>query len=341
MHIAIVYNARPENLDRHNPQFEQTIEGDEWKTIAAIGDAFISLNHTVSYLPIDATIYHRLEAVKENINLIFNFAEGIRGADREAQIPMLAEILGIPYTGPGPLASALILNKARAKEIWLAHGLSTASYQVIDSPTFSLSKHLHFPLIVKPNNEGSGIGIKHNSIVHTQSELKIAVNNILSLYRQSALVEIYLPGREFTVGLIGNGDDLLTLPIIEINFAALPQGAPPIDSFEAKFVYGATGEAPMHETEFCPAPITKALEKKIVQLAKAAYITIGCRDFGRIDLRLDAQGFPHLLEINHPPGLMSDPEESSFFTIAARTAGYNFSALMGQILSSAITRLNL
>jgi len=341
MRIAIVYNARPENLDRHDPQFEQTIEGDEWKTIYAIGDAFSSLGHTASYFPIDATIYHRLEAAKENIDLIFNFAEGIRGADREAQIPMLAEILGIPYTGPGPLASALILNKSKAKEIWLAHGLSTASYQVVDSPTFSLSKHLHFPLIVKPNNEGSGIGIKHNSIVHTPSELKIAVNNILSLYRQSALVETYLPGREFTVGLIGNGDDLLTLPIIEINFAALPQGAPAIDSFEAKFVYGATGAAPMHETEFCPAPVTKPLGKKIIQLAKDAYTTIGCCDFGRVDIRLDAKGAPHVLEINHPPGLMSDPEESSFFTIAGRAAGYDFPTLMGKIINSARKRLNL
>jgi D-alanine-D-alanine ligase len=341
MRIALVYNLRPVGLDRHDPRLEAVIEGDEWKTIEAIGNAFIANHHEVSYYPIDSDIYTRLKNDKSKIDLLFNNSEGVSpGPSREAHIPMLCEILGIPYTGPDPLSAGLILNKSRAKEIWRSHGIATAQSELFTDPQDNLDPKLHFPLIVKPNGEGSGMGIKNSSIVHNHQELKFALSDLFTTYSGGALVEEYLSGREFTIGLIGNGDKLLTLPIIEINFDAFPPGAPKIDTFAAKFVYGATGEAPMHETEFCPAKVTPQLAKELNQAAVAAYQTIGCRDFGRVDLRLNAKGVVHVMEINHPPGLMSDPEESSFFTIAGRVAGYTFSQLIGKILDSAITRLH-
>lgn len=344
MNIAIVYNPRPNLYDRLDPELEQHIEGDEWKTIEAIGDAITSNNHTVSYLPVDDDLYNNLKKQKDNIDLIFNLSEGISGvADREAHLPMLAELLDIPHTGPGPLTAALILNKYRAKQIWRASGVKTAESFLVTSPTDSLTlpKSLAYPLLVKPNSDGSGIGIHETSIVKNIKELKNAVSHILSHYHQSALIESYLPGREFTVAIVGNTPNLTVLPIIEINFAGLPKGAPAIDSYEAKFVYGATGMVPMHETEFCPAPLTPKLKKEIEDLSIAAYTAIGCLDFGRLDIRLDDQGHPHVLEINHPPGLMSDPNESSFFTISARTHGWDFPTLIGRILDAAITRLKL
>lgn len=342
MHIGLVYNLRPENLERTDPKLEQFIEGDEWKTIKNIGNAIIGCGHTLTYLPIDSTIYHRLEKAKGEIDLLFNDSEGVSaGADREAHIPMICEILGIPYTGPSPLSAALILNKTRAKEIWQSHGIKTASWQIFSTGKESLSKNLNFPLLVKPNGEGSGIGIKSNSLVNNLGELGKAVNHVVTSYHQPALVEEYLAGREFTVSIVGNGKDLVVLPIIEINFASFPEGAPAIDTYEAKFVYGATGEVPMHDTEFCPAPLTKSLEKEIINLAKSAYLAIGCRDFGRLDIRLDSSGKPHVLEINHPPGLMSDPNESSFFTIAARVYGWDFTKTIGEILHTASSRLGL
>jgi D-alanine-D-alanine ligase len=161
------------------------------------------------------------------------------------------------------------------------------------------------------------------------------------VYRQKALVEEYLPGREFTIGLISNGEDIITLPIIEINFDAFPKGTPKVDTYEAKFIYGATGMSPMHETEFCPANVTKSLERELNNAAIRAYQTIGCQDFGRVDLRLDSKGKVCVIEINHPPGMMSDREESSFFTIAARTLGWSFEVLIGHILDAAITRLKI
>lgn len=342
MRIALVYNARPEGYDRHDPSLEKYIEGDEWRTIEAIGKAIASHNHAVTYFKIDDQIYEHLKSAKSSIDLIFNLSEGIGGgADREAQIPMLCEIIGIPYTGPGPLSAALILNKSRAKEIWRSCGVTTADSQLFTSPTTALKNSLTYPLIVKPSNEGSGIGIKSNSIVKNDQALRSAVTSIIKKYRQPALVETYLPGREFTVALIGNGDNLISLPIIEINFAGFPEGAPPIDSYEAKFIYGATGMVEMHSTEFCPAVVTPKLEKEINHLAKSAYQTIGCRDYGRVDIRLDAKNVPHVLEINHPPGMMSDEFESSFFVIAARAAGMTFSQTIGKILNSALMRLHL
>lgn len=342
MNIALVYNARPEEYDRNDPRLEKHIEGDEWKTIEAVGQAIESHHHSVSYFKVDDLIYETLKSQKSKIDLIFNLAEGVSGgADREAQLPMIAEILGIPHTGPTPLSAALILDKSRAKEIWRANGVRTADSQLFTSPSTKLAKSLSYPLIVKPSNEGSGIGIKSNSIVKTEAELRAAVKHIFEEYRQGALVETYLPGREFTVALIGNGEDVKTLPIVEINFAAFPADAPPIDSYEAKFVYGVTGQSEMLETEFCPAIVTPKLGHAITTLATRAYQTIGCQDFGRVDIRLDAKGVPHVMEINHPPGLMSDPFESSFFVIAGRAAGLSFPALIGQILDAASTRLGL
>lgn len=342
MNITIVYNERPSDMDRHDPLLEKFIEGDEIKTIEALGLAIASNNHQVSYLKIDKNIYHNLEAKSKDIDLLFNFAEGVgMGADREAQIPMLAEILGIKHTGPGPLSAALILNKSRAKEIWKANGVRTAKWQLFTSSDDNLIKDLTFPLLVKPNSEGSGIGIKSNSIVRNTKELKTAVSMVLNNYQQPALVEEFLPGREFTVAIIDNGKDAFTLPIVEVNFEAFPKDVPRVDTFEAKFVYGATGVAEMTKTEFCPAPVTDKLAKEINQAALSAYRSIGCLDFGRVDLRMGDDGKVFVMEINHPPGLMSDENESSFFTIAGRSAGLSFSQMMGKIINAAISRLNI
>lgn len=342
MKIGIVYNERPTGLDRNDPRLERHIEGDEWKTIEAIGQAVIENGHSVTYYPISDNIYEKLKENKNNLDLILNLSEGISaGADREAQIPMLAEILDIPYTGPQPLSAALILNKSRAKEIWKTNEVKTANWQLFKSSKETLASTLNYPLIVKPNSEGSGIGIKSSSVVKNVQELQSAINHLVNDYHADALVEEYLPGREFTVALIGNGDELITLPIVEINFDAFPQGAPRVDTYEAKFIYGVTGQAEMHSTEFCPALLDSELENKINEISKAAYVAIGCRDFGRVDLRMDDKNNVYVMEINHPPGMMSDPNESSFFTIAGRAAGYDFTTIIGMIINSAIKRLNV
>lgn len=340
MRVAIVYNPRPENIDRDDPALEQFIEGDEWKTIKAIGKAVAANGHTIKYVAVDENIFIKLKKLKGKIDLIFNLSEGVSGtSDREAQLPMFAEILKIPHTGPTPLSAALILNKFRAKQIWSAVGIPVAAGQLFTSNSQKLDTGLNFPLIVKPNTEGSGIGIHKKSIVRNPSQLKKMVNIVNSKYHQDALVEEYLPGREFTVSIVGNGDGLTVLPIIEINFAIFPKDSLPIDSYEAKFVYGLTGIVPMHKTEFCPADIPTKLEKEIINISKDAYNAIGCLDFGRLDIRLDSKGKPKVLEINSPPGLMSDPKESSFFTISARAAGWDFTTLIGKILLAAQKRL--
>lgn len=340
MRIGLVYNLRPEGLDRKDPKLENFIEVEEWKTIEAMGKAMEAVGHKVTYFQIDGQIYERLKKAKKKIDLLFNFSEGVsKGADREAHIPMIAEILEIPYTGPGPLSAALILNKSRTKEIWKAAGVRTAKWQLFSQTGEQLEKGFKFPLIVKPNSEGSGMGIKNNSVVNNKKELNERVNELIGKYKQAVVVESFLPGREFTVALVGNGTDLVTLPIIEVNFDSFPKGAPRVDTYEAKFVYGVSGEAV--ETEFCPAKVDKKLEKEIITLAKTAYLAIGCRDWGRVDLRLGRDGKVYVLEINHPPGLMSDPNESSFFTIAARAKGWDLEKLLKEIIDRAVKRIGL
>ena len=160
MRIAIVYNARPEDIDRDDPKLEQFIEGDEWKTVEAVGKAIVANGHEVSYIKVDSDLYKNLSINKDKIDLIFNMSEGVPHlADREAQLPMLAEILQIPHTGPGPLSSALILNKYRAKQIWRSAGVATASSQLIAKTDTPIEVGMNFPLLVKPNGDGSGVGI--------------------------------------------------------------------------------------------------------------------------------------------------------------------------------------
>jgi D-alanine-D-alanine ligase len=194
-------------------------------------------------------------------------------------------------------------------------------------------------LIVKPLAEGSSKGIGNRALVGTSSKLQEQVRTVLAKYHQPALVEKYLPGREFTVALWGNGAGLKVLPIVEIQFDQLPSNINPIYSFEAKWVWD-TVEKPL-EIFACPAKLSSQLRKRIEGVCKAAYRALRCLDWCRIDIRLDDAGEPNVLELNPLPGILPNPDANSCFPKAARSAGLSYDDLVNRVLEIACQRVGL
>ncbi len=304
-------------------------------TIEAVRAA-LSRRHEVIMIEADEDAYVRLKA--EMPDIVFNMAEGLWGEGRESQIPAMLDMLRIPYTGSGPLTLGICLDKAKAKDILAYHGIPTPKFFVISTPNSKLPSpnSLSFPLIVKPLYEGSSKGIRNNSIVNDETELMERGAWIISEYKQPALVEEFLDGREFTVAMIGNGDDLKALPIVEINYSSLPEGVNPIYSYEAKWIWD-TPDNPL-EIFQCPARIDSKLKKDIEVVCRDAFHILNIKDWCRTDIRLDSKGKPHILEINPLPGILPDPKSNSCFPKAARAAGMNYDDIINTVLDIACRR---
>lgn len=339
MNIAFTYNLKPKNITHGNLDGEFYAEFDTPKTINGIAKAIRANGHKVIRIEANELAYEKLRKYRKKINLVFNFAEAVtRSADREAHMPMFCEILHIPYTGPAPLSAALILNKARAKEIWDYYGVPTPPFQVFYTVNEKLDPNLQFPLIAKTNGQGSSSGVRNKSLCNNKKELYETVEELMKEFNEPVLVEKFLSGREFTVPVLGNDDQLEVLPIAESNFGALPKGVNKIDSYEAKWVWDNPNN-PI-EAIICPAKIDNDLKNKINNLAKKAFVTIGCRDWGRVDMRLDEKGNLYVLEINCPVGLLPDPRDNSKLPRCAREAGMSFEQLVGRIIEIARKRTN-
>lgn len=248
-------------------------------------------------------------------------------------------MLGIPYTGSDPLTLAICLDKARTKEILSYYKIPNAKFVIADSPAGIKNLDLKYPLIVKPVSEGSGKGIFSTSFVENEKDLTREVERITAEYRQSALIEEFLPGREFTAAVMGNGSDAEVLPIVEINYKDFPDDFIPIYSYEAKWILD-TKENPL-DVFHCPASISSELEKAIKDNVLRTYNVLRCRDWSRIDIRLDDRGVPNIIEVNPLPGILPNPEENSCYPKAARTAGINYNDMINNVLFAAVKRYNL
>ena len=330
LHVALVYNQKKENTSRQSnegdeppsrnlrnhptaissshPQIPHNVsdlyaEWDSWETIQAVRDAIAEI-HDVTLIEADEFAFERLRDKRPDI--VFNMSEGMYGVSREAQIPAMLEFLQIPYTGSDPLTLAICLDKARTKEIITQNQIPTPRFITIESLNQLSKFNLSLPCIVKPLHEGSSKGIFNASVVRTRPELERQVEVVLSQYQQPALIEEFLEGREFTVALLGNGKDVTVLPIVEIKFDSLPKGVHQIYSYEAKWIWDTT-DAPLEIFE-CPAKIFSSLQQEIELVCRQAFDVLRCRDWCRIDVRLDAQGHPHILELNPLPGILPKPE---------------------------------
>ncbi len=311
-------------------------EWDDEETIGAVHSA-LSLRHEVIPIEGDEEAFEKFRSFRPDI--VFNMAEGLYGTSREAQIPAMLDMLRIPYTGSDPLALGLCLDKSMAKNVLAHQGIPTPSFTIFRNERRPGKRIPSLPVIVKPLSEGSSKGIGNSALVRRPGELAEQVSRVLKEYHQPALVEKYLPGREFTVALLGNGDAVEALPIVEIRFDQLPPDINPIYSYEAKWIWD-TVDKPL-EIFSCPAKISSALKKRIERVCKDAYAALHCRDWCRIDIRLDESGVPNVLELNPLPGILPNPDSNSCFPKAARSAGISYPDLINRVLDIACRRAGL
>lgn len=299
-------------------------EYDSPTTIAAIKEAIASYGHEVVELEATAELPALLGAA--GLDLVFNMAEGLHGRNRESAVPAMLELLSIPYTGSDPATMALTLDKSLAKRVVAQHGVPTPAFLVMRTGNEKVPPGLTFPAICKPVAEGSSKGVVGASVVRDEAELRALARDLVGKYKQGALVETFLPGREFTVGLLGEKRPRV-LPPMEIVFTRPTEH--PVYSFEHKLAF-------TDEVKYvCPAEVDARLLREIEEVARDAFIALGCRDVARIDVRCDAKGKVNFIECNPLPGLTPDWSD---LCMIAKAAGMTYRELIGEILAPAIRR---
>jgi len=314
---------------------DEFAEWDSPATIAAVESALSHLGKVVR-LEANEDFPERLRQARPDI--VFNIAEGFHGVNREAHVPAICEFYGIPYSGSDPFTLTLCLDKARTKETLAFHGIPTPKFLLVEklADLYRVAEKLTLPLFVKPVHEGSSKGITDSNLCRDRDQLFRQTEFLLENYRQPVLVEEFLPGKEFTCAVLGNGAEATVLPLVAMNFESLPEGALPIYSFDAKFVWDRP-ENPLDIFQ-CPARITRELQASIERVTLDAFRVLGCRDWARIDVRLDADGKPNVLEVNPLPGILPDPADNSCLPKAARAAGIGYEELIQNCLKYAAAR---
>ena len=283
---------------------------DHIETIDSIRAALETDGHQTVFISADTDLPYALKEVKPDI--CFNIAEGLGGDAREAQVPALLEMLRIPYTGSRVLTNGISLDKTLTKRIWRDRRLPVAPFQEFITGEESLRPELKYPLFVKPAREGTGMGVDMKAVVTSEKDLRERISYIVDTYQQPALVEAFLPGREFTVGILGRSDSkkysrhpewyqkdgFHRFPVLELDNSR--SVTPNIYSQAAKSKDVGEEGAPGY---VCPADISPELDKKLKHFALRAHQLLNALDVSRTDIRLDGEGNPRLIEINTLPGL--------------------------------------
>jgi len=342
MRVALVCNLKKHVVMTFGSPPDALAEYDSDDTAQALLAALRGGGHDVILLEGDETLVDTVRQAAPDV--CFNIAEGLGGDAREAQVPALLEMLRIPYTGSRVLSQAISLDKAVTKRLWRDACLPTAPFQVFRRDDEGLDPLLVYPLFVKPLGEGTGKGINPGSVVYGEAELRRQLGWVIASYRQPALVEEYLPGREFTVGMIGNGGGMArrrrpdiydergyhVFPVLEID-AFVGAGEGVYNAASKSYNPGEAG-APLY---LCPADIPGELESTLKRIAIEAFEVIGAHDVARVDFRVGEDGRPYLLEINTLPGL--NPVVSDL-CIMAQVEGFPYRELINEILELAMDR---
>lgn len=329
MKIGLTYNLKKKDSTKPADYFS---EFDSQETIDAIARAIAKNGHTVC--PVEAGNTDLLSHFRKNrVDMVFNIAEGNSGKFRESQIPAILDYLNIPYTGSNTFALALALNKALTKKILIAENIPTPRFQLFSTGHEKLDPSLRFPLIVKPNREGSAKGITSSCVVKDIKGLNEQVALIRKTYSQEALVEEFIEGKELTVGILENIKTTI-LPILEIDFSNCRKSGEFFYSWRMK-EYQGNEDRGLNPTFHCPARLDKETEHKVKEVALRTHHAVGCLDISRTDIRLSEDNVPYVLEINPLPGL--DPKESNF-PVMAYAAGMKYEEIIEAILNSAAKR---
>jgi len=335
--IAILANIKDD--DHPKPEGvppDAFADFDHIETIDSLRAALETDGHSTVFIQADRELPYALKEVKPDI--CFNIAEGLGGDAREAQVPALLEMLGIPYTGSRVLTNGISLDKTLTKRIWRDRRLPVAPFQEFITGDEALRAELKFPLFVKPAREGTGMGVDMKAIVNNEKELRERAMYIINTYQQPALVETFLPGREFTVGILGRPDSKLysrhpewyekdgfhRFPILELDTTR--SVTPWVYGLEAKSKDVGADGSPGY---FCPADIEPELEKKLKNFALRAHQLLYTLDVSRTDIRLDEDGNPRVMEINTLPGLTPDYSD---LCLQAKAEGIRYEDLVLDIL---------
>ena len=323
MKIGITYDLRDDYLAEGYGE-EETAEFDHLRTIAAIEEALQSLGYETDRIGHIRALARRLVA-GERWDLVFNIAEGLRGFGREAQVPALLDAWDVPYTFSDPLVLSLTLHKGMTKRVIRDLGIPTPDFAVVETPEEIAAVPLPFPLFAKPVAEGTGKGVTAASKIADRTELARICRELLATFRQPVLVETFLPGREFTVGIIGTGAEASVPGVMEVHLTEKAE----------KGVYSYANKEDWHgRIEYRLAADAMALAAE--KTALAAWRGLGCRDGGRIDLRADANGVPNFIEVNPLAGLR--PEHSDL-PILCELAGMHYRELIAGIMRSALKHI--
>jgi D-alanine-D-alanine ligase len=343
--VAVIANVKGESTVAVDAPSDAGAEFDKRETIQAIQAAIESDGHSTVFLPADSNLPFALRDLCPDI--CFNIAEGLGGDAREAQVPALLEMLNIPYTASRVLANAIGLDKTMTKRLWREAGLPTAPFQEFISGSEDLDPELVFPLFVKPSREGTGMGMDGGSIVYDEFSLRTRVNWVIQNYKQPALVEAYLPGREFTIGILGHRgaaqfgrmshlydtDGFHRFPVLEVdNHNSITPG---VYGYKTKTLHFGEDGIPSF---ICPSHISDKMANTLREIAIRAHQAIGAEDVSRVDLRMDAQGKPLLMEINTLPGLTAG---FSDLCIIAKADGISYKDLILEILYLGASRFGL
>lgn len=339
MNVAFAFNVKK---SKPSTKLEEQVdlEFDSPVVIDGIVSSLEELGHKVFKVEADEDAFLELKKLKGKVDIVFNIAEGLGGDARESQIPMFCEILKIPYTHSNPTSLALTLDKDFTKLILKgAEGFYLPDSFIVQNKKYVIPKDLKYPVIVKPNKEGSSRGVMDDNVVENEVDLTKRIEIVSEKFTKELIVEEYIDGREFTVGVLGN-EDPMVLPIVEQKFDLLPEGKYKIASFELKWIYEYQMKS-VSDVYECPAKLDEKTKDQIESTTKEIYKLMDIRDCARLDYRLDKEGRLYFLEVNALPGINPDPNETSCFPLAARTAGMTYTQMIEKILFLACARYGI
>ena len=324
--VGLVYNLK-KHITSHVADAEA--EYDNIETVYAIREALEDDHCRVELMEADETLPERL--AKHTVDIVFNIAEGIRGRGREAEVPALCNMMRIPYTGSDETTLCIALDKALTKRILSTYHIRTPKYRVIGRDQTRIGGGFTFPAIVKPNAEGSSKGISDVAIVSDIKALRALAEKNIRDYGQDMLVEEYIPGREFTVGILGNGEDTHVFPPMEIIY---------LDKETEYNIYSFTVKQNYEKLirYKSPADVDAQIEAEMVRTARKVYDVLQCRDFTRMDFRLAPDGKLYFIEINPLPGLAPGYSD---FPMLADFNGTDYTTLVRGVLGAALKRYDI
>ena len=278
------------------------------------------------------SVIHWLQEIRPDV--VFNLCESVYGdACKEMNIPALLDLLRIPYTGSPPLTLGLCQDKGKVKDILSSQGIPTPRYKIFDHEAGPLKGNI-FPMIVKPLHEDGSLGISRESVVYDNEGLNRQIRYVIEKYQQPALVEEYIEGRELNAGLLEMNGGVTPLPISEIDYSEFPEGIPRICGYEAKWVQESMEY--QRSKPICPAPLEWVKQKQVEYLAIKVFRLFGCRDYARVDMRMDREGKIYILEVNPNP----DISPPSGMARAIRVQGMSYSEFVGRVIEKALQRRN-